>query len=94
VIFLVIMIVGIVGIWVGACIWRRRYLRKKDRGYALGTNLARTTAFGPAVPNASSAGSVHASQPGAFQPTPVGGAGVFAEKPQKAKKKWLVRERT
>lgn len=33
---LVVLIVGIAGIWIGACIWRRRYLRKKDRQSTLG----------------------------------------------------------
>lgn len=36
VVMLVILIVGIAGIWIGACIWRRRYLRKKDRQNILG----------------------------------------------------------
>jgi hypothetical protein len=36
VVMLVILVVGIAGIWVGACIWRRRYLKKKDRMYELG----------------------------------------------------------
>ncbi|KAK4116569.1 hypothetical protein N656DRAFT_258031 [Canariomyces notabilis] len=85
VIFLVIMIVAIVGIWVGACIWRRRYLRKKDRRYALGTNLARATESGRVVPNTSSAGSIHVPAAGMFNPAPISSAGVYEEKP---KKKW------
>lgn len=36
VVMLVILIVGIAAIWIGACIWRRRYLRKKDRQTTLG----------------------------------------------------------
>lgn len=94
VIFLVIMVVAIVGIWIGACIWRRRYLRKKDRAYALGTNLARTTGSGRVVPNAGDSGSVHVPQAGMFEPAPLSSAGVYVEKPPKAKKKWIVRERT
>ncbi|KAF4589720.1 integral membrane protein [Ophiocordyceps camponoti-floridani] len=31
VIMLVILVVGIAGIWIGACVWRRRYLRNKDQ---------------------------------------------------------------
>ncbi|CAN8099846.1 unnamed protein product [Discula destructiva] len=46
VVFIVIMVVGIAGIWIGAAIWRRHYLRKKDRQYALGKNLARHTGSG------------------------------------------------
>lgn len=88
------MIVAIVGIWVGACVWRRRYLRKKDRQYALGTNLAHSTASGRVVPNASSAGSVHVPGPGMFDPAPISSAGVYGEKPAKAKNKWIVKGRT
>lgn len=95
VIFLVIMIVAIVGIWVGACVWRRRYLRRKDRAYALGTNLAHTTPSGRVAPNDSNAGSVHVPQPGMFDPAPISTAGVYGEKaaeqPAGSKKKWLVR---
>ncbi|KAF4980092.1 hypothetical protein FZEAL_3813 [Fusarium zealandicum] len=36
VIFLVVIVVAIAAIWAGACIWRRRYLRKKDRQTSLG----------------------------------------------------------
>jgi hypothetical protein len=96
VIFLVIMVVAIVGIWVGACIWRRRYLRKKDRVYALGTNLARATESGRVVPNGgSSAGSVHVPGPGMFDPAPISSAAVYdeEEKAQK-KKKWTLRNRS
>ncbi|PHH73817.1 hypothetical protein CDD80_3550 [Ophiocordyceps camponoti-rufipedis] len=31
VIMLVVLVVGIAGIWIGACVWRRRYLRNKDQ---------------------------------------------------------------
>ncbi len=86
VIFLVIMVVAIIGIWVGACVWRRRYVRKKDRVYALGNNLARATGSGRVVPNASSAGSIHVPGAGMFDPAPISSAGVYGEKPQK--KKW------
>ncbi|KAK5658893.1 hypothetical protein OQA88_1707 [Cercophora sp. LCS_1] len=94
VIFLVIMVVGIVGIWVGACVWRKRYLRKKDRQYALGTNLAHATESGRVVPNSSNAGSLHVPGAGMFTPAPISSAGVYNEKPKKEKKKWIVRERT
>ncbi|KAK4044400.1 hypothetical protein C8A01DRAFT_42831 [Parachaetomium inaequale] len=96
VIFLVIIVVAIVGIWVGAWIWRRRYLRKKDRVYALGTNLARATESGRVVPNGgSSAGSVHVPGPGMFDPAPISSAAVYGEeeKSQK-KKKWTLRDRS
>ncbi|KAK3329838.1 hypothetical protein B0H66DRAFT_39287 [Apodospora peruviana] len=95
VIFLVIMVVAIVGIWIGACIWRRRYLRKKDRQYALGRNLAHATESGRVVPNASNAGSLHVPGAGMFTAAPLSAAGVYdQEKVKKAKKKWVVKERT
>ncbi|KAK4150676.1 hypothetical protein C8A00DRAFT_36735 [Chaetomidium leptoderma] len=92
VIFLVIMVVAIIGIWVGACVWRRRYLRKKDRVYALNTNLARATESGRVVPNTSSAGSLHVPGPGMFDPAPLSSAGVYGEKPES--KKWTLRGRS
>lgn len=52
VIFLVIMVVAIIGIWIGACIWRRRYLRKKDRQFSLGqkhSGSASHPSWGPGV---------------------------------------------
>ncbi|CAK7199288.1 hypothetical protein SEUCBS139899_001963 [Sporothrix eucalyptigena] len=44
VIFIVVMVVGITSLWVGACMWHRRYLRKKDRQYALSNIRASTGA--------------------------------------------------
>ncbi|EPE28103.1 hypothetical protein GLAREA_04894 [Glarea lozoyensis ATCC 20868] len=35
VVMLIILIVAIVGGWIGACIWRRAYLRKRERQYEL-----------------------------------------------------------
>ncbi|KAK0748337.1 hypothetical protein B0T21DRAFT_20979 [Apiosordaria backusii] len=93
VIFLVIMVVAIVGIWVGACIWRKRYLRKKDRQYALGANLAHATESGRVVANESNAGSIHRPSAGMFEPAPLSAARVYDEKP-KDKKRWIVKERT
>jgi hypothetical protein len=97
VIFLVIMVVAITGVWIGACIWRKRYLAKKDRQYALGKNLARATESGRVVPVNPSAGSVHVPGAGMFTPAPISAAGVYggqSEKPAKEKKKWIVNQRT
>ena len=85
------MVVAIVGIWIGACVWRKRYLRKKDRQYALSSGFAHTTGSGRIVPN-TSAGSVHVPTAGFFEPAPISSAAVY-EKPPKAKK-WVFRERT
>jgi hypothetical protein len=94
VIFAVIMVVAIVGIWVGACVWRRRYLRKKDRMYALGTNMARATESGRVAPTGgSSAGSVNVPAAGMFDPAPLSSAGVYDEKEPKTKK-WALKGRT
>lgn len=49
---IVIIVVAIVGIWVGACIWRRRYLKKKDRQSSLGqkhSGSASRPSWGPPV---------------------------------------------
>lgn len=100
VIFLVIVVVAIAGIWIGCCIWRRHYLRKRDRQYALGKRLAHATESGRVVPNASNAGSVHVPGAGLFNPAPLSEAGIYDEEKlakkqsKKEKKKWNVTQRT
>ncbi|KAK0632772.1 hypothetical protein B0T14DRAFT_491066 [Immersiella caudata] len=94
VIFLVIMVVAIVGIWVGACVWRKRYLRNKDRQYALGTNLAHATESGRVIPNSGNPGDLQPPGAGMFDPAPISSAGVYNEKPPKKEKKWVVNQRT
>ncbi|KAI8958485.1 hypothetical protein F5Y11DRAFT_39501 [Daldinia sp. FL1419] len=93
VIMIVIVVVGIVGIWIGACIWRRKYLRKKDRMYELGKGLPSNIAIntqgnlvGPGARDSTY------SNPGMFM-SGSGGAG-YAEKPKKERKKWTVTSRT
>ncbi|KAI0466411.1 hypothetical protein F4859DRAFT_299889 [Xylaria cf. heliscus] len=44
IVFIVVVVVAIIGIWTGACIWRRKYLKKKDRLYELGKGLPSTVA--------------------------------------------------
>ncbi|KXJ91438.1 hypothetical protein Micbo1qcDRAFT_175640 [Microdochium bolleyi] len=44
VVFIVVVIVAIIAIWTGACIWRRKYLKKKDRMYELGKGLPSSVA--------------------------------------------------
>lgn len=83
VVFIVVVVLGIAGIWVGACIWRRRYLRKKDRQYALGK------ALGHPGNNRDSAPSVHMPQAGMFNPANLSSANVYDMDPQHSeKKKW------
>lgn len=88
---LVILIVAITGIWIGACIWRRRYLRRKDRMYELGKHAHQ----GPSGIIAGSGVDVNraglANGPGSFMPGPT--TAVYEEKP-KEKKKWTVTQRT
>ncbi|TDZ41489.1 hypothetical protein CTRI78_v009593 [Colletotrichum trifolii] len=92
VVMLVILVVAIAGIWVGACIWRRRYLRRKDRMYELGKHAHKGPSgiiAGSGV-NVNQAGIV--SGPGSFMPGPPPSA--YEEKPPKEKKKWVVNQRT
>ncbi|EXF80053.1 hypothetical protein COL5a_002045 [Colletotrichum fioriniae] len=92
VVMLVILVVAIAGIWVGACIWRRRYLRRKDRMYELGKHAHKGPSgiiAGSGV-NVNQAGIVNS--PGQFMPGPP--PAVYDEKPPKEKKKWVVNERT
>ncbi|GAB0138029.1 hypothetical protein EsDP_00006276 [Epichloe bromicola] len=94
VIMLVILVVGIAGIWIGACIWRRRYLRKKDRQTSLGqkhSGSVNNPSWGPAITGSESA------TPMTFPTGRDAERGIVHEKPQKdkqKKKKWTVTERT
>lgn len=65
---IVIVIVGIVGIWVGACIWRRKYLKKKDRMYELGKGLPSSVAVNTQgnLVGPGARGSTYSSEPGTF----------------------------
>ncbi|KAM3526037.1 hypothetical protein MY4038_007026 [Beauveria bassiana] len=93
VIMLVVLIVVIAGVWIGACIWRRRYLRRKDRQTSLGqkqSGSASRPSWGPAaVPSSDSAA------PMTYSNNSEAGYPKFesTEKP-KQKKKWTVTSRT
>ncbi|KAJ6784656.1 hypothetical protein PWT90_03219 [Aphanocladium album] len=88
VIMLVVLVVGIAGIWIGACIWRRRYLRRKDRQTSLGqkqSGSASRPSWGPtSMPKSDLA---YTSNAEAAYPK-----FESVEKPQK--KKWTVTSRT
>lgn len=93
VIMLVILVVGIAGIWIGACIWRRRYLRKKDRQTSLGqkhSGSASHPSWGPAVTGTETA------TPTAHNAGRDPERGVATEKAgnTQPKKKWTVTQRT
>ncbi|CEI40320.1 hypothetical protein FVEN_g1752 [Fusarium venenatum] len=98
VIMIVVLVVGITAIWVGACIWRRRYLKKKDRQSHLiqkHSGSASRPSWGPGM-EASEGGIPYDDEsnrnshglmlPGAT-------AGAVEEEP-KEKKRWIVRDRT
>lgn len=101
VIFLVVMVVGIAGIWIGACIWRRRYLRKRDRQTTLGqkhSGSAKRPSWGPGV-SASGSGSVapagtydtsayepNRTAPGVFVPGVDAASAPYEEEKPKKKK--------
>lgn len=90
VIFIVVVVLGIAGIWTGACIWRRKYLRKKDRMYELGKGLPSSVAV-DAQGSLVGPGANRMSQPGMFMSS---GAQGYTEKPRKERKKWNVTSRT
>lgn len=89
---LVVLIVAIAGIWIGACIWRRRYLRRKDRQTSLGqkqSGSASHPSWGPTSGPTRDSGApmTYTSNAEAAYPK-----FESAEKPQK--KKWTVSRRT
>ncbi|KAM0509573.1 hypothetical protein D7B24_001476 [Verticillium nonalfalfae] len=95
VIAIVILIVGIAGIWIGACIWRRRYLKRKDRSNQFGKHTSATAfpAHGGSSAHVPGPGATEAqSGPGMFMPSAA--PGPYEEKPKKEKKKWIVNQRT
>ncbi|ROT35669.1 hypothetical protein SODALDRAFT_71990 [Sodiomyces alkalinus F11] len=96
VIGIVIMVVGIAAIWIGACIWRRRYLKRKERASQSGKHTSATafpTAGGSSLHASQSGGgspnSSDRSGPGVFMP----GTAVAYSDQSKEKKKWVVRDR-
>ncbi|KAK7908147.1 hypothetical protein PG985_015450 [Apiospora marii] len=92
VVFIIIVVLGIAGIWTGACIWRRKYLRKKDRMYELGKGLPSSVAVDNHSGFVGSSSNRTSGQPGMFMS---GGApGGYSEKPRKERKKWNVTQRT
>jgi hypothetical protein len=89
---IVIVVVGIAGIWIGACIWRRKYLKKKDRMYELGKGLPSTVAVNAQGKLVGPGAAKTADQPGLFMSGT--GAPANAEKSKKERKRWNVTERT
>lgn len=96
VIGIVILVVAIVGIWIGACIWRRRYLRRKERARGFDKHSSQSAFPAPG------GSTVHVATPGSGAPHHAGdasGPGMFmsnsnAPYEEKPKKKWTVMSRT
>ena len=104
---LVILVVGIAGIWIGACIWRRRYLKKKDRQSTIGqkqSGSATHPSWGPGFadppPNLANNRSSIAPTPPSDDPRTKGSfmpgtaAAAVEEGEKKSKLKWLSKSRT
>ncbi|KAI1124971.1 hypothetical protein F5Y10DRAFT_248238 [Nemania abortiva] len=77
IVFIVVVVVAIIGIWTGACIWRRKYLKKKDRLYELGKGLPSTVAVNTQgnLVGSDARDSTISNGPGLFMSGP-GGAGI------------------
>ncbi|KAI0395133.1 hypothetical protein F5Y17DRAFT_425330 [Xylariaceae sp. FL0594] len=69
IVFIVVVVVAIVGIWTGACIWRRKYLKKKDRLHELGKGLPSSVAINTNGPNEVKENAA-SSGPGMFMTAP------------------------
>ncbi|EHA49495.1 hypothetical protein MCOR27_000883 [Pyricularia oryzae] len=107
VVMIVILVVGISCIWIGACVWRRRYIRKRDRQYALGKRLGEAgvgaNAGQQGTTNSAngnmSSRSVHVPSAGMFDAAPISSAAHYGpetekEKQARMKKKWNPTART
>lgn len=88
VVMLIILVVGIVSIWLGACFWRRHHLKKRERSQTLGKQvLGRNTA--PSAPGAVLPPTNLHDAPAPFMSSP-----NVAADGEKHKKKWIPTERT
>ncbi|PHH81882.1 hypothetical protein CDD82_7638 [Ophiocordyceps australis] len=88
VIMLVVLVVGIAAIWIGACIWRRRYIRKRDRQTIPPANQQQSDSnpsWGPPDSTTTTSGGILARDPE---------RDVVEKPPTKEKKKWTITERT
>jgi len=85
IVMLVVLTVAIVGIWVGACIWRRRYLKKKEHQRTWNQKQSGSQSrpsWGPGDPRAAEAGKMFARPTmGSAQPSDSSNpAGAFVPK--------------
>ncbi|RWA14277.1 hypothetical protein EKO27_g783 [Xylaria grammica] len=86
IVFIVVVVVAIIGIWTGACIWRRKYLKKKDRLYELGKGLPSTVAVNTHgnMVGADARDSTISNGPGLF----MSGPGSAVQQPETRRSKW------
>ena len=99
VVMIVVLVVGIGAIWVGACVWRRRYLRRKDRQSTLGQKQSGSAAYpswGPGLKESEVAETAGAGYPASGNDNSLPVFSSADEKPrkEKQKKKWTVTQRT
>ncbi|KAF2970187.1 hypothetical protein GQX73_g3356 [Xylaria multiplex] len=87
IVFIVVVVVAIIGIWTGACIWRRKYLKKKDRLYELGKGLPSTVAVNTHgnIVGTNARDSTISNGPGVFMSGP---GGAPTEQPETRRSKW------
>ncbi|GAP86112.1 putative integral membrane protein [Rosellinia necatrix] len=87
IVFIVVVVVAIIGIWTGACIWRRKYLKKKNRLYELGKGLPSTVAVNTQgnLVGSGARDSTFSDGHGLFMSGP-GGAGL--EQPGEHRSRW------
>lgn len=90
VVMLIVLVVAIAGIWVGACIWRRQYLKKKERQRTWAQKQSGSTnrpSWGPGDPRATEAGQAMGTRPPIGSTPPSDDprtAGVFMPKAQQS----------
>jgi hypothetical protein len=100
VVMLVILVVGIAAIWIGACIWRRRYLKKKDRQSTLGQKQSGSASHPSWGPGFSEPSGVLAVSPQTEDPAAKGSfmpgatAAALEKGEEKRKSKWMSKSRT
>lgn len=85
IIMIVILVVAIVVIWIGACWWRKRYLRKRELGFEL------RPPHQPWVGTSDNTSPYGGNGGGGFDPKE---GMIGSAVPVKSKKKWIVHTRT
>lgn len=86
---LIVMVIAIVGGWIGASLWRRHYLRKKERGIEMRPPVAW-------APNQAQSGAGGLGQPGPNynKEAEIGMTPANNAKAQRQSRGWLTKNRT